>query len=165
MSYVLQGFGVFLGVLAGAAVTLLVQWVVERRKEKQKVKNLKFELEFDIRKIDKFLDEITRYRNAVNGETLDTYAGYFDLSRIICVTANDMFLSGLLYKYLSHDDIGKLQVIFSEFSINGENYINNQISQNKANFDKKKAVMDVDFWEKKFKEHKQTLQDIVVQVG
>lgn len=160
MNYLLQGFGVFLGVLAGTAVTLLTGWFIERRSESQKLKNLKFEFNLNIKKIDRWLEEITAYRNAVNGDALDIYAGYFDLSRIVYVTANDMFLTGLLYKYLDHDDIGKLQVIFSEFSLYGENYLNNQIAQNKANFNKPKAVQDVNFWEKKFKDHKKTLEEI-----
>jgi hypothetical protein len=76
-----------------------------------------------------------------------------------------MFISGLLYKNLSHEDIGKLQVIFGEFSANGENYLSNQIAQNRANFNKPKAVADVNFWEKKFKEHKKTLEDILKKLG
>lgn len=161
MNYLLQGFGVFLGVLAGTAVTLLTQWIIQRRRESQKLKNLKFEFELNIKKIDRWLEEITAYRNAVNGDTLHMYAGYFDLSRFVSVTANDMFLTGLLYRYLDHDDIGNLQVLFSEFSLYGENYLNNQIAQNKANFNKAKAVQDVNFWEKKFKDHKKTLEQIL----
>lgn len=161
MNYLLQGFGVFLGVLAGTAVTLLTQWIIQRRRESQKLKNLKFEFELNIKKIDRWLKEITAYRNAVNGDTLHMYAGYFDLSRFVSVTANDMFLTGLLYRYLDHDDIGNLQVLFSEFSLYGENYLNNQIAQNKANFNKAKAVQDVNFWEKKFEDHKKTLEQIL----
>lgn len=81
MDYILQGFGVFLGVLAGTAVTLLTQWVIQKRNEAQLLRNLKFEFELDIKKIDSWLEEITRYRNAVNGDALHTYFGYFDLSR------------------------------------------------------------------------------------
>lgn len=161
MSYFLQGFGIFLGVVAGTAVTLLSQWAIRKWNESQSVKNLKFELELNMKKIDKWLEEITEYRNAVNGETLNTYYGYFDLSKFVYVTANVMFITGLLYKYLSYDDIGKLQAIVTELSINTENYLNNQIVQNKANFNKPKAVQDVNFWEKKFKDHKRTLQEIV----
>jgi hypothetical protein len=161
MDFVLQGFGVFLGVLAGTAVTLLTQWILQKRSEAQTLKNLQFETELNIKKIDSWLEEITRYRNAVNGDALATYYGYFDLSRFIYPTANAMFLSGLLYKYLDHDGIGKLQVITAEFSSFGENYLNNQITQNKANFIKTKAVQEVDFWEKRFKDHRKSLEEIL----
>ena len=169
MNYFLQGFGVFLGVIAGVTIALITQWINEKRKESQKVKNLKFEFGLNIDKINKWLEEITKYRNAVNGDALNNYFGYFDLSRFVSVTANNMFQSGLLYKYLDHDAIGKLQVIYSEFSLVGEGFLNKQITQNKGKAAdssawprlKREVVANVDFWEKKFKEHKTTLEDIL----
>ena len=50
MNYFLQGFGVFLGVVAGVAITLITQWINEKLKESQKVKNLKFEIELKRRR-------------------------------------------------------------------------------------------------------------------
>lgn len=169
MDYFLHGFGVFLGVVAGVAIALMTQWINEKRKESQKVKNLKFEFGLNIDKINKWLEEITKYRNAVNGDALNNYFGYFDLSRFVSVTANDMFRSGLLYKYLDHDAIGKLQVIYSEFSPAWEGLLNKQVTQNKEKAAdssiwprlKVGVVVNVDFWEKKFKEHKKTLEDIL----
>lgn len=174
MNYFLQGFGVFLGVIAGIAITMITQWVSERVKESQKVKNLKFEFELNVKKINKWLEEINEYRNAVNGDALNNYSGYFDLSRFVTVTASNMFLSGLLYKYLDHDAIGKLQVIYSEFSLAWENILNNQVTQNKTKAagdmtawpqHKSKVVADVNFWENKFKEHKKTLEDILKKLA
>lgn len=167
MNYFLQGFGVFLGVVAGVAITLITQWISEKFKESQKVKNLKFEIELNIKKINKWLEEITTYRNAVNGDALNNYFGYFDLSRFVSVTANNMFWSGLLYKYLDHDAIGKLQVIYSEFSPAWEDILNKQVTQNKMKSTdlsvwprlKGEVVSNVNYWEKKFKEHKATLEE------
>ena len=159
-----EGVGVFLGVLAGTAVTILVQKFFDHESKKQKERNLKFEFEFNIKKIDHFLEEITKYRNAVNGDNLTEYFGYFDLSRVISVTANSMFLDGSLYNLLDHEDIGKLQVFFSEFSLNGENYMNNQLIQHRNNFDKKKAVNDVNFWEEKFKSSKKTIEEVLKKI-
>ncbi|MCP4365304.1 MAG: hypothetical protein GY800_08420 [Planctomycetes bacterium] len=161
MNYFLLGLSVFLGVIAGTAVTIATQMFFQWKSEKHKLSNLKFEFMLNIKKIDGFLNELTKYRNAVNGDSLNMYFGYFDLSRVVSVIANDMFSSGLMYRYLTHEDIGKVQVVFSELSLNGENYINNQITQSKAQFDKQKAVGDVDFWEKKFKDHKKTFQEIL----
>jgi len=174
MNYFLQGFGVFLGVIAGTAVLILTQWVFGKLRESQKVKNLKFEFELNIKKIDKWLEEINKYRNAVNGDSLGNYFGYFNLSRFVTVTANDMFSKGLLYKYLDYNDIGKLQVIYSEFTLQGENFLNNQIVQNRnqvlqqptswPNL-KNKVVFEVNFWDNKFQEHKKTLEDILKKLA
>ncbi|MBI4483150.1 MAG: hypothetical protein HY652_09690 [Acidobacteria bacterium] len=151
MNYFLQALGAFFGVLAGTAVTILVGLYFQRRNETQQTRNLKFELELDIKKIETWLEEIQRYRNAVNGDSLHTYFGYFDLSRIVSVTANAMFQSGLLHKKLSHDQIGKLQVIFSEFSVFGEQYFSNQLSQTRKTLEQCRAAGQMDLWHSEFK--------------
>ena len=175
MDYFLQGFGVFLGVIAGTTVTVLTRLIFACRRQTQQTRNLRFEIDANLRKIDTWLQELGRWRNAVNGDSLHTFFGYFDLSRILTVTANAMFQSGLLYKKLSHDHIGKLQVIFSDFSIHGEQYLNNQIMQNrqalvqcrtKGSLEawstniKPAAVSNVDFWEKKLQDHRCVLEEI-----
>ena len=172
MDYVLHGFGVFLGVLAGTGVTLLVGWIQRRRGESQQVRNLKFELDLNIGKVDRWLEELGRYRNAVNGDSLQNYAGYFDLGRFIYVTANNMFLSGLLYKYLDDEQIGKLQEIVAEFSPAWEQIINSQITWNKTLFVQSTAastwtsqakpvvVQQINLWQGKFEGHRAALGQI-----
>ncbi len=49
MIYFLQGFGVFLGVIAGVAITILTQFINDRIKESQKVQNLKFEFGLNLK--------------------------------------------------------------------------------------------------------------------
>ncbi len=153
--------GVFVGVVGGTGVALVTQWVSQKRSESQQVSNLRFELDLNVKKIDGWLEEITRYRNAVNAQNLNTYFGYFDLSRFLMVTSNNLLYSGLLFKHLDYEDIGKLQVISSELSASGQSVLNNAIEQFKVNFDQAKAAENVNFWEGKFREHKQTLQRIL----
>ena len=174
MDYLVQAFGVFLGVIAGASVIVLAALVLERRKETQQVRNLRFELELNAGKVDEWLEEINRYRNAVNGDALDTYSGYFDLSRMISVTANSMLQTGVLYKKLTHDQIRQLQMFFSEMFV--EQYMNNQLTQSRQAFEqcrsenrmetwttslKPEAVSHVDFWERKFQDHRKALGQII----
>ncbi len=113
MDFFLQGFGVFLGVIAGVVVTLVANAIIYKRRNRKNAQNLLFEYELNIKKIDLWLEEIERYRNAVNSETMFQYFGYFDYSKFVIVTANNMFTSGLLYDYLSHDHISILQEISS----------------------------------------------------
>ena len=161
MNYFLQGFGVFLGVIAGVVVTLIAQTILDKRRNKKNAQNLLFEFELDIKKIDLWLEEIERYRNAVNSETMSQYFGYFDLSKFVAVTANNMFTSGLLYDYLSHYHISTLQEITSYFSLNGEKYINDQIEFNRNSFDKARTIGDVNYHEGKFKSSKKLLHEIM----
>ena len=171
-----QGFWVFVGVLAGTAVTVLTGIILQRRKQKQQERNLRLEFELNIRRINGWLDDLTRYRNAINGDALHTFFGYFDLSKVVYATANAMFLSGTLYKKLSLAQIGELQVLFATFSLAGEQVMNNQMTKAKQAFEqcrssndmerwttelKPEAVGDLDHWEVTFKEHRTTLDQIV----
>ena len=157
MQHVLTGFGVFLGVVAGTLVTLLVQWVKGWVNQKKRRRDFKFELEFNVAKLDKWIEFITEWRNAVNSETMVSFWRYFDLSRVLSSAANELLVSGVLYRLLDHEDIAKLQKIFGDLSPNGEQYMNNQVSQDKSNFDKSQATMHVDYWERLFKDHRDTL--------
>ena len=116
----IQGLGIAGGLIAGVLVSLLVKFYQQRRKEVEQTRNLRFELELNVTKIMAWLEEIGKYRNAVNGDSLHNYFGYFDLSRALFVTANQMLQSGLLYKKLSHDEVGQLQNIAVDLSLSGE---------------------------------------------
>ena len=146
MNYILQGLGVFLGVIVGTVVTILVQLYFQQRAETQKTRNLKFELDCNIEKIGTWLEELACYRNALNGDSLHMYFGYFDISRILSVTANDMYQSGLLYKKLSQEQIGQLQAFLSEFTAWAEQSMNNQFNSIKQTFEGSRAENQLAEW-------------------
>lgn len=162
---VLQGLAVFLGVVAGIVVQVGAQRFFEWRAGRQDLNSLKFELRFDIRTIDRWLAEAQRWRNAVNANAMAGYFGYFDLSKFIYVTANKMFVSGALYRLLIDDDIAALQIITTEFSPSWENVLNNEITNMRQNFVQANAVTIVDFWEGKFRAHRDTLNRILNKLG
>jgi hypothetical protein len=168
--------GVFLGVVAGTAVTILVHLWFQRRKEKGEIRNLKFELNLNIEKIKGFIDELVSYRNAVNGDSFHMYFGYFKLSAGVSVTTTKLFTDGVLYKYLSHDHIGMLQEVFNDLTVIGENYMNNQITQRREALMRLEAqgqrdlwtrelkpqvVNEINFWDRKFKGHVESLKNIL----
>ena len=156
--------GVFVGVVGGTAVTLGVGWFNQKRGERQKLANLKFELALDIKKLDTWLTYVIDWRNAVNANAPARIVQYFDLSRMVFISANDMWASGLLYAYLDHDDMGTLQTLAGDFTLNTENYLNNQITQQQLQFNQQQPVAQIDFWENKFKAHRKTLQAILAKL-
>ena len=110
------------------------------------------------------LEEIIKYRNKVNGDSLYSYFGYFNLSKVILTTAIQMFTTGLIYKYLEHEDIAILQNFSSDFSSGSEQFMNSQVKYNRSHHAeagvKQLAISDITFWEKKFKDNKEGLQQI-----
>lgn len=176
LSQFLQGLGlftgVFLGVIAGVAITFVVERIKEKRNWKQELKNLRFELDTNIVKIEGWLQEVGKWRNAVNGDNFAMYYGYFNLSSAIIATTNTLFMAGRLYDALPNEHITKLQEVFKDLSIIGEQYLNNQIAQKKqllAQLNtsgnqvewhrslKQQCILEIDFWEAKFKAHRDAL--------
>ena len=177
MNYLLQGLGVFLGVVAGTVVTILTQLYFAKREETQQTQNLKFELKLNVSKIDTWLEKLEKYRQAVNGDTLHNWSDYFDIGKAVSVTANAMFTSGLLYKVLDKDDIAALQKLFDWLSPAGEQYMNNRLGQHQRLFTslrldermrsewiqthKPDAVESADVWQKDFCDHRMKLKGII----
>ena len=167
--------GAFLGVVAGIIVMMVSSFIQRRSSQKQEIRNLCFELHLNVKKIDRWLKGISTYRNAVNGDSLHTWHGYFDLSKTASTTANSMFASGLLYNALNYADIESLQTVYWELSLWGENYINEQFENTRTKFlrlqaenafpvwlteAKPEAVRIADFWEAKLTSHRATLVGI-----
>lgn len=164
-----QFVGVFLGVVAGVCITLAVDFFKARNTWKRELDNLRFELKVNVAKVDDWLEEMTRWRNAVNGDSLAQYHGYFKFSSVISVTTNSLFNAGKLYSALNKDHIAKLQEVFNDFSTFGEQYMNNQITQKKQSLAeqadrwvvlKPECIRDIDFWERKLKSHRAALVEV-----
>ncbi len=165
MASISQGTSLFLGIVAGAAIWLLTGWIHSSQQSKQSLHNLKFEIKYNISKIEGWLEGLTRYRNAVNSDSLHRFYVYFDLSHIVTNTTNEMLVSGRLYEYLVQEEIGTLLRFLNDCSFPSERYMMNQLDENIKSFDKKKASGDVDYWEGKFKQHKKQLESILLKLG
>jgi hypothetical protein len=169
-----QFTGIFLGVIAGTAVTIVANSWSKRSNEKTQISNLRFELDLNRKKTIDWLKEVKRYRDSVNGDAIQNYWGFFKFSSAIGVTMFQMHQSGLLYQYLTHDEIGQLQEMFNDYSSTGEQYFNNQITQNRQLFVntsaqigywqkeiKPKVVSEIDFLENQLNNHLQHLSLII----
>ena len=157
-------FGVLSGIVAGVIINLVVVLLIKRYSQKQSINNLKFEIEYNIKKINEFLEELNNYRNKNNADNLNKYFGYFSLSKVILTTARQMFNNGEIYKFLDHDFVEKLQNFSIDFSLGTENFMNSQIKYNQSHYNTpgtKQIVSDqITFWEKKFKENKENLEEV-----
>lgn len=156
--------GVLSGIVAGVIINLVVVSIIKRNSQKQSINNLKFEIEYNIKKIHEFLEELNNYRNENNADNINNYFGYFSLSKVILTTARQMFNNGVIYKFLNYDFVEKLQNFSIDFSLGTENFMNNQIKYNQSHYnitDIKQVVSgQITFWEKKFKENKKNLEEI-----
>jgi len=173
MEHFTQGFGIVVGVIAGVIagtlVTVLIKYIEICRTEKQREKNLKFELQFDIKKIESFKAELSDYRNAVAGDALKTYYGYFAFTKLIYATLQSMYSDGSLYKLFDKtDDLAKLQKALSNYYGDSEVNFNKKIKENtrmcgteKWQEVKPEIIAYIRFWDKSFQEDIDTLKDFL----
>ena len=154
--------GVFLGVVGGTAVNLVIGLMNQKRSENKKLANLKFELELNIKKLDTWLGYVTEWRTYVGANTPARFLRYFDLSKMVFFTANDMWASGLLYDHLDHEDVGALQDLGGRFNQFYESTINSQAAQHKTGqVAQGDAIGQIDFWDNQLKGHKDTLETLL----
>lgn len=166
MIYFLQGFWILIGIIVGIIVNILTQKFLNWRNEIQLIKNFKFEIKYNIKKIEMFEKYTIRLRDLVNGDNLINFVDYFDLTKTIFITTNQMHFSGTLYKYLEDENLAGLLDTSSRFNQGWEMLINNQINELKTkfisnNYIKQEAVNLVDFWEKFFLDRKKVLSHIL----
>lgn len=107
--------GVFAGIIAGIAINLVIEALRNHRVNVKMVKNLKFEIEFNIKKIDKYLDDLKLYREHIKGDSPNEYFQTLEFSGLLKTTLQQMFLDRSIYKLFGYEDIGRLQVFAADF--------------------------------------------------
>jgi len=161
MSYFWLGFGISFGTVLGIVVGAVVYMLGQRWKEGAQVAVLKRELNLNIKRIDKLLDELTKYRSAVSAH--DVYFGYLDLSRFVWNTGLNMLSSGLIYRYLRDDeDIDKLLVMFSNLSYRMSEYANDVVIKKDKERNEVEALKQLNFYEDQLKGYR---KDLEVMIG
>lgn len=151
MEAFLYGLSIFLGLVSGVVVTLCVDLIKEKIGFKKEVENLRFEVQCNIAKLEKWLKDVEDLMNKINSDRVMEFSGYFNLSLTIYSTSIRMFQSGSLYRCLSKENIEKLQEVGNYLTIAGENLLNSQINAFKQSamngcFDKTSASRYVDTW-------------------
>ena len=164
------GVGVFLGVVAGTAINLSIDWWKERKYKTQRRKNLLFEFELNLQHVTKWLDTLEDYRKTVVEDRILQFSGYFDLTRGRSQTANWMYNDGSLFEFLTHEDIVQLQDMYANFTPGTEAILNNSVRDYQSsfgtqNYNKGTVTFNIDVWEKRFKPHKELLERLIQKLS
>jgi hypothetical protein len=158
--------GAAVGVVAGTLIQFFVQAIIDRRKEAQQRKALRKEMSYNLAVLQGISEETTSLRNAVNGDALSLYNGYFAYDQGLFVQTSALLTSGNLYKWLPIDDFKKLQKIVSTLSANRAVWVNTEVTKRKQaslgeNFSKPEAVNFVNFIEGQNAEVRQLLNGLL----
>lgn len=108
MDGILYGIFVFVGIIAGIAVALGVDFLKSKKQNANNKNNLSFEIKCNLSKIDKWIELINELRNYVNSDRISQFSRYINLSSAIFSTTNKLLQDGRIYTYLSYDSIEKI---------------------------------------------------------
>lgn len=161
-------FSVLAGIIAGTGINIFVFWLLARRAEKNDLKNLVYEIKFNLARIDELDKELVIYRDALNAKTLKSYFPNLTMSRVITTTLFKMFANASIYKFLDHEDILKLQLFAVSISGSQEAALSAQIAFNREHFYlafeegkvREKADSEMKFWAKLFTDSRKNLDSI-----
>ena len=152
-------FGAALGVVAGTVIQYILTLLLNQQTRKRQENALAKEFIYNRSLVDELLTEAQKFRNAVNGDVLNTYFGYFGFGRAIFAQANACTMNGVLYELFSADEIRHAQRLVSTLSVANENWVNGEIKRRRdtliatpAQFNKAETVQFVNFLENQIHE-------------
>lgn len=162
-------WGTAVGVVAGTLVTLATTQSVDWWRRRQELKNLRFELRMAQRRLQEWLQEATRWRDAIVAEGVSEYFGYFKVSLFPMPTLLQMFREGRLYKHFSDTQLIALLEAAEFFTPAGEGMINRGVAESKQlaarSAPKPDVVKVAAFWTDKLGDFKRTVDSLAETLG
>lgn len=121
--------GVFAGIVAGIIINIAIEEIRNYKISRRMKRNLKFEIEFNIIKINSFLADLKGYREHINGDSPYEYFETLNFSGLLKTTLQQMFSDRSVYKVFNIDNIGKLQTFMADFQPDTVASINDPIKE------------------------------------
>ncbi|MBK9586444.1 MAG: hypothetical protein KA099_00585 [Alphaproteobacteria bacterium] len=112
----------FLGFLSAIAVFFIKECWESRKNKKTTIENLKLEITYNINLYDKFEKEIQDCIEALSNDQRNIYL-HLDYAFVATTFAKAFYNSGLLLKYFHPEDMHRWNVMLSQISDGGQNYI------------------------------------------
>lgn len=132
--------GSFFGFAFAVILFLLTNQIIEKRNKKMLLRHLKREFEYDISKIQEWIDEIDKILRKITANDINVYS-YLQYSYFQRAFVQQAFNSGIMYNKLDNEEISQLNTILSHFDIGYEGYINSLITQWKSSSIKQTDVL------------------------
>lgn len=157
-----HGVWILIGIVIGTIINILVSTATHYVNRRSLRKNLVIEFQMNLKTIDFLVEEVVRYRNAINSGTLQEFYGYFAFGRIMHPAGNEAFIKGHLYKWLTDDLIIDLNDAYFFLSIEMAKAIYDKIDGLKKLPDYRvEATNHADGVESMFKRQKGTLKAVL----
>ncbi len=153
-----NGFWLFVGIIAGTLVTLLASFILACLKKKKIKRNIKFEISFNISKIQEWKGLLDKVLMASNSDNMEDCLVLFDFQKIILWTVNKTISDGTVYDYLDQESIVTLQKLNDFCKLFYSEEINNGVKKFKDNPDRAGVAKMVRFWNNLLDQHETRLR-------
>lgn len=131
--------GSFWGFVGALGMLWAKSWFDESRKERALVKNLHYELEYNINLLDKYANEITKCIEATAADSKEVYLS-IDYTFVARHFAVQFYREGLVSKYLHVEDVKRWNDFLSTLSEGGETYATETVENWRKNEANKEQV-------------------------
>lgn len=153
-----NGFWVFVGIIAGTLVTLLASYIISQLKKKKIKRNIKFEILFNISKIQEWKGMLGEILEASNSDNIEDCLVLFDFQKIILWTVNSTISDGTVYDYIDQESIVTLQKLTDFCTPFYSQRINEQVHEFKLNPNRASVSKMVKFWNNLLDQHETRLR-------
>ncbi|MCB0340511.1 MAG: hypothetical protein KDD53_12945 [Bdellovibrionales bacterium] len=153
-----NGFWVFVGIIAGTLVTLLSAYVLIRLKRRKIKQNIKFEVTFNISKIQEWKGMLEKLLEHSNSDNIEDCLVLFDFEKIIFWTVHKTISDGTVYDYIDQESIVTVQKLADFCTPFYSTNLNQAIQEFKTNPDKAGVAKLVRFWKTTLDQHETALR-------
>jgi hypothetical protein len=126
MTFTQQLLATLIGAFGGFCGSLVLFWIKEklqdRAKETALLKNLSFELDYNINLLSKFDDDLTGCLEKVAADNKSVYANKIDYSLVASFFSIQFYKSGLLPKYVHYESVKRWNEALIDLSPGSEDY-------------------------------------------
>jgi hypothetical protein len=141
-------------------INLAVRLIAERSDENNKVKAMRFEIDYNMSKIKEYLRKLDELHNHVGSSSTNLFLYWFDISNSIFSVTNDMLESGTIYKRLDNSNIDKLIRFIRRSNEFYEQRINQELAEIRNNTGTVNAGQFIAFWKQHFTEQLELITQV-----
>lgn len=165
MTFQQQVIATLLGSIAGFLFAIFIFYITEniktKRIKKNLIKNLKREFEYNISLLQGWIDEIDKILRKITTDDRQIFS-YFKYSYYQRLFTQESFHFGILYELYNNEDISTLSTILLHCDINGEQYINQKITQwNTVQIEQRKVLSTFEFEKETLQKYKKQLTELL----
>lgn len=149
---IIEGVSVFLGIVAGAFIQYALDWIRTWIQRREQIKNVRFEANYVLSRVEVWRLLANDFRNAVNGDSPQNVVQYFEVSKVPLAASWAFVNSGQAFKVLGETGLRQLLDLLSTLTPQWENVINTAVRGVRENFNKPAAVLHANYLDAKLRD-------------